>query len=50
VCREIGGCAADGRPPTGTVTFLFTGIAGSTDLCEEDPEAMWYALARHERV
>jgi class 3 adenylate cyclase len=50
VCRGIGGCAADGRPPTGTVTFLFTGIAGSTDLCEEDPEAMWYALARHERV
>src|SRR5437016_5344990 len=33
--------------PTGTVTFLFTDIEGSTRLWEQDPEAMRTALARH---
>ena len=33
--------------PTGTVTFLFTDIEGSTRLWEQHPEAMRYALARH---
>src|SRR5215208_8320159 len=37
VSRGIGGCAADGRPPTGKVTFLFTGIAGSTDFPPRGP-------------
>jgi predicted ATPase/class 3 adenylate cyclase len=36
--------------PTGTVTFLFTDIEGSTKLWEEDPEAARQALARHDRV
>jgi class 3 adenylate cyclase len=38
------------RFPTGTVTFLFTDIEGSTALWEQDPEAMQAALARHDRL
>src|SRR6266516_7967505 len=34
--------------PTGTVTFLFTDIKGSTRLWEQHPEAMRAALARHD--
>ncbi len=34
--------------PTGTVTFLFTDIEGSTRLWERCPEAMRVALARHD--
>jgi class 3 adenylate cyclase len=37
-------------PPTGTVTFLFTDIEGSTKLWERSPEAMQRALARHDRI
>jgi predicted ATPase/class 3 adenylate cyclase len=36
--------------PTGTVTFLFTDIEGSTRLWEKDPEAMQTALARHDEI
>ena len=35
-------------PPTGTVTFLFTDIEGSTKLWEQHPDAMRPALARHD--
>src|SRR5262245_51355877 len=35
-------------PPTGTVTFLFTDIEGSTRLWQEQPEAMRAALAEHD--
>ena len=35
-------------PPTGTVTFLFTDIEGSTELWEKNPEGMRLALARHD--
>jgi predicted ATPase/class 3 adenylate cyclase/Tfp pilus assembly protein PilF len=35
------------RLPTGTVTFLFTDIEGSTALWEQAPDAMRDALARH---
>jgi class 3 adenylate cyclase len=38
------------EPPTGTVTFLFTDIEGSTKLWEKDPEAMPAALARHDEI
>src|SRR5215218_6381787 len=36
--------------PTGTVTFLFTDIEGSTRLWERDSSAMQQALARHDEV
>jgi predicted ATPase/class 3 adenylate cyclase len=36
--------------PTGAVTFLFTDIAGSTQLWEEKPEAMRAALPRHDAL
>ena len=37
-------------PPTGTVTFLFTDIEGSTELWERYPAATQVALARHDDV
>jgi class 3 adenylate cyclase len=37
-------------PPTGTVTFLFTDIEGSTKLWENDAPAMQAALARHDEL
>jgi predicted ATPase/class 3 adenylate cyclase/Tfp pilus assembly protein PilF len=36
--------------PTGTVTFLFTDIEGSTKLWERSSEAMQRALARHDEI
>ena len=36
--------------PTGTVTFLFTDLEGSTRLWEEHPQAMRAALARHDKI
>ena len=36
--------------PTGTVTFLFTDIAGSTALWEQHPETARVALARHDAL
>jgi len=36
--------------PTGTVTFLFTDIEGSTCLWEQHPQAMAGALARHDAI
>lgn len=36
--------------PTGTVTFLFTDIEGSTRLWEKHPTAMREALARHDAI
>ena len=36
--------------PSGTVTFLFTDIEGSTRLWEEHPDAMRDALARHDEL
>lgn len=53
--RESRGCRRQrGRnvrfvlePPSGTVTFLFTDVEGSTRLWQEHPDAMTTALARH---
>ncbi|MEP7357510.1 MAG: adenylate/guanylate cyclase domain-containing protein, partial [Anaerolineales bacterium] len=36
--------------PTGTVTFLFTDIEGSSQLWEQHPAAMGAALARHDAL
>ncbi len=36
--------------PTGTVTFLFTDIEGSTKLWQQHPDAMPNALARHHAI
>src|SRR3954463_14169251 len=36
--------------PTGTVSFLFTDIEGSTRLWERDADAMSQALDRHHRL
>ena len=36
--------------PTGTVTFLFTDLEGSTRLWEDHPDAMRPALARHDEL
>jgi class 3 adenylate cyclase len=37
-------------PPTGTVTFLFTDIEGSTKFWERHAGAMSEALARHDAI
>jgi predicted ATPase/class 3 adenylate cyclase len=37
-------------PPTGTVTFLFTDIEGSTRMWEKNAPAMQAALARHDTL
>ena len=37
-------------PPSGTVTFLFTDIEGSSRMWEKCPETMRTALARHDRI
>lgn len=39
-----------GDLPTGTVTFLFTDIEGSTRLWEDRPDEMRAALARHDEI
>ncbi|MBA2278327.1 MAG: adenylate/guanylate cyclase domain-containing protein, partial [Chloroflexia bacterium] len=36
--------------PSGTVTFLFTDIEGSTRLWERNPDAMWIAIGRHNAI
>jgi predicted ATPase/class 3 adenylate cyclase len=36
--------------PTGTITFLFTDIVGSTRLWEEQPAVMEVAVARHDEL
>ena len=36
--------------PSGTVTFLFSDIEGSTRLWEEHPDAMQECLARHDEI
>ena len=36
--------------PSGTVTFLLTDVEGSAALWDEAPEAMRFALARHDAL
>jgi LuxR family maltose regulon positive regulatory protein len=40
----------EARLPTGTLTFCFTDIEGSTQLWEQHPQAMPTALARHDAI
>jgi predicted ATPase/class 3 adenylate cyclase len=47
--RRIEGDGVD-LLPSGTVTFLFTDVVGSTRLWEEFPELMRSALARHDGI
>ncbi len=42
--------AAETSLPTGTVTFLFTDVEGSTRMWERYPEAMTAVLQRHEEI
>jgi class 3 adenylate cyclase len=41
---------ADQHLPTGTVTFLFTDIEGSTSLAQRYPDALSSLLAQHHRI
>src|SRR5437899_4216309 len=40
----------DPARPTGTVTFLFTDIEGSSDLAQRHPDAFPALLARHHEI
>ena len=46
------GLASDFMPqqPSGTITFLFTDIEGSSKLWEQHPEPMRRAVARHDQI
>jgi len=44
------GATVRGQLPAGTVTFLFTNIADSTDRWEEDSTAMAEALRVHDAI
>ena len=53
VSARLTGVAIDGhsaKMPSGTVTFLFTDIEGSTRRWESEPDAMRSALAAHDEV
>ncbi len=39
-----------GAPPSGTVTFLFTDVVGSSRRWDAEPDAMKHALARHDAI
>jgi class 3 adenylate cyclase len=46
----VPGPSRDGALPAGTVTFLFTDIAGSTRLLRQDRHAYGTALGDHRRL
>lgn len=50
--QRMGGACLPARTPlpSGTVTFLFSDVEGSTRLWEAAPETMSHALARHYRL
>jgi len=48
--KDENGEASMSERPTGTVTFLFTDIEGSTTRWEHHPDAMRTALARHDAL
>ncbi len=50
VFGQAGPSSDEGALPGGTLTFLFTDIAGSTTRWERQPQAMERALARHDEL
>ena len=48
--RGIGDTGEVGERPSGTVTFLFTDVEGSTASWEQHPDAMGSALAAHDAI
>lgn len=46
----MGAVTGDVSPPTGTVTFLFTDVEGSTRLWSEDADAMSASLSVHDEI
>jgi class 3 adenylate cyclase/DNA-binding SARP family transcriptional activator len=48
--RPSGAGTAVEETPSGTVTFLFTDLEGSTHLWEEHPDTMTAALTRHDAI
>jgi len=50
ITPELSSQSPETSRPTGTVTFLFTDIEGSTHLWESHPAAMRRAHARHEAI
>ena len=52
IARLVGEAPAPAStaPPSGTITFLFTDIVGSTRIWEQHPAAMQRALARHDAI
>jgi predicted ATPase/class 3 adenylate cyclase/tetratricopeptide (TPR) repeat protein len=48
--EDVSSASAGQVVPTGTVTFLFTDIEGSTKLAQQNPEAMPDLLARHHEI
>ena len=48
--QSVNANIAGGARPTGTITFLFTDVQGSTQLWERDPTWMEQAHRRHEAI
>jgi predicted ATPase/class 3 adenylate cyclase len=50
VTKQVETSAPMQKPPSGTVTFLFTDIEGSTKLAQQYPDVMPALLARHHEI
>lgn len=50
LCGMLSGMSSQAPLPTGTVTFVFTDVEGSTALWQDHPIAMAAALARHDEI
>ena len=50
VTKQVETSAPMQKPPSGTVTFLFTDVEGSTKLAQQYPDAMPALLARHHEI
>jgi class 3 adenylate cyclase len=50
VCEDELVTADQPAPPSGTVTFLFTDVVGSTQRWEREPDEMAKVMARHDEL